>query len=301
MKKLLTILLFILTIYASGQKSVYYPFPDSNAVWNLGFNSGCMTGTDAESYSIVIGGDTLISSLLYHKLTTPFVDCYIAGSCTQTNFPGYKGAIRQDTSIRKVFYVPPDSSSEQLLYDFNMQVGDTVKGFIETWTYVKDTVCSIDSVLVGNNYHKRWFINPCYNIYFIEGVGSTYDLLLQSPGCVTDWSDGSITCFQQNGYTLYPDTLINCPLITSINTIDKNLNLIKVYPNPSNSSFTIDIDQSINVYEIRLTDLLGNIILRQQTNQQTRIKIDNIKSGTYILTAIGKDNLIINKRIISCL
>jgi hypothetical protein len=43
--------------------------------------------------------------------------------------PGYYAAsIRQDTAARKVYIVPRNQTSEQLLYDFNMQVGDIFMG-----------------------------------------------------------------------------------------------------------------------------------------------------------------------------
>ncbi|MDA9312690.1 hypothetical protein OAD50_03035 [Vicingaceae bacterium] len=55
-----------------------------------------------------------------------------------------------------------------------MQVGETVQGYIQSTGLQTETVQSIDSVLVGTVNHKRWTINTYYNIYFIEGIGSTY-------------------------------------------------------------------------------------------------------------------------------
>jgi len=156
-------------------------------------------GTIDSYYSVTISGDTLISSQIYHKLSTPFVQSIITGTCTPYVNSGYDGAIRQDTANRTVFYVPPSDSLEQLLYDFNMQMGDTVKGFLESFASPADTVHSIDSVLVGTNYRKRWNINPWYNIYLIEGIGSTYGLIVPSPGFIVDFADYTLTCFTQNG------------------------------------------------------------------------------------------------------
>jgi Secretion system C-terminal sorting domain len=291
MKTLLLFFSITLTLFANGQTSVYHPFPDSNAVWNFHFLFYCMGGggTSDELFSITISGDTVINGQIYHKLTTPFVQSYSTGNCGGIS-KGYKGAIRQETTDRKVFIVPPSGNTEQLLYDFTMHVGDTVKGYIETIAPLPDIVQSIDSVLVGNTYHKRWNINTCYNIHFIEGIGSTYGLVVYSPGCITDLPDYSITCFQQNGRTLYPDTTANCALITSVNSIEKEQGEIKISPNPSNGSFIVDLGQSMNIKEIRLTDLLGKIVFQQQTDKQSKIKITVLLSGTYILTAIDKDN-----------
>ena len=74
MKKLLLLFSTMLTLFANGQTSVYHPFPDSNAVWNIHFQLYCFAnGTGDENYSITISGDTLINSQTYHKLTTPYV------------------------------------------------------------------------------------------------------------------------------------------------------------------------------------------------------------------------------------
>lgn len=240
-----------------------------------------------ENYSIIISGDTVINGLVYQKLTG-------------VNPVWYKCAIRQDTLIRKVFIIPPAAITEELLYDFTMQVGDTVQGYIENYNNQKDIVLTIDSVMVGNNYRKRWKINSGYNIYFIEGIGSTYGLVEHSPGTIVDAPDFSISCFRQNGNTVYPDTTTSCELITSVKPIEIQNDQLVIYPNPAHGSFTIEYDKSMNIKEIRLTDLPGKIIFRQQTGDQTKFQIANLPNGIYILTIIDEANHPTNKKVICC-
>ena len=288
----------MLTLYSNGQTSVYHPFPDSAAVWNIEADWPCPQVINLYAdFSITITGDTLISGQIYHKLSTPYVVQYYHINGCGGEGPGYRGAIRQDKAIKKVFIVQPLDTLEKLLYDFNMNVGDTVKGVVESGALIKDTVQSIDSVLVGSSYRKRW--NITYGISFVEGIGSEFGLVEYSKnGIIGTFPFYGITCFSQNGVTLYPYYSTNCQLITSINSVDKNSNEIKIYPNPSNGSFTADFDQSIK--SIWLTDLLGNIIVKHETNNQTKFNIDNLSSGTYILTAIDKDGRTTKKKIISC-
>jgi len=175
----LTLLLIFYSLVSTGQTSVYHPFPDSSALWNIHFSLYCFSnGTGNENYSITISGDTTISAHTYHKLTTPFIQSLSTGICSGP-VSGYKGSFRQDTLAHKVFYIPRDSSSEQVLYDFNLHTGDTVKGYLEARAYPKDIVNTIDSVLVGTQYRKRWSINSAYHIQWIEGVGSTYGLPME--------------------------------------------------------------------------------------------------------------------------
>ncbi len=281
MKKLLFLLTILLTMSSMAQ--TYYPFPDSNAQWNIHMLQMGWPPVE-ENYSIIISGDTLINGLLYQKLSI-------------VNPVWYKGAIRQDSINRKVFIIPPAALTEELLYDFTMQVGDTVQGYIETY-HARDVVESIDTVLVGNNYRKRWKINSGYNIYFIEGIGSTYGLVEPSPGTIVDAPDFSISCFRQNNITIYPDTVSSCELITSVKPVEAQNDQLKMYPNPSHGSITIEFDKSMNIKEIRLTDLPGKIILEQQTGGRTKMEITNLQNGLYILTVIDKDNYLTNKKII---
>lgn len=300
MEKLLILIFTLLTGFAKGQTSVYHSFPDSNAAWNFHFESYCFSkGKGDENYSIILSGDTIINSKTYHKLTTPYVKSFSTGTCGGKT-TGYKGAIREEKAIKKVFYVSTTDTIEKLLYDFNMNVGDTVKGYIQSFSLpTADIVISIDSVLVGSTYRKRWKINSDYNIQIIEGIGSTYGLFEHSPGSVTDLPDYSLICFQQNGQSLYPNATANCQHITPVYTIDKFSNHINVFPNPSTGYFIIDFNNS-EIKEIKLSDLNGNVVLQKKTNKQTQTKIENIKNGTYILTIIDSANRTINRKLKIC-
>jgi hypothetical protein len=300
MKRLLLLALLFTHQFTKGQTTIYHAFPDSNAIWNFNFGMYCFfNGTADDYYSITISGDTLINSQTYHKLTTPYIQSFSTGNCAGVVTTGYKGAIRQDTTNRKVFFIPPSNNAEELLYDFTIQVGDTVRGYTETQAMPPDIVQSIDSVLVGNTYRKRWKINTGYGINLIEGIGSTFGLIERSPGSVVDVGGYIITCFQQNGSIFYPDTITSCQLINSVYPIDIISTQVAIFPNPSKGDFTIDFNRA-NIKEIQLIDLLGNIIIRKQTENQTKINLFNLYSGTFILAIIDNDGNTTYKKIISC-
>ena len=299
MKKLLVIFTTITVVFAHAQTNVYHPFPDSNAVWNYHYGFYCfMNGVADELYSITFAGDTVIGGQSYHKLRTPYVQSFSTGTCNGLS-AGYQGAIRQEVAAKKVFFVPPTTGTEQLLYDFNLHAGDTVKGYLGSMAYPRDVVQSVDSVLVGNTYRKRWNL-PCYFIQLIEGVGSTYGLVVPSPGCITDMADYALTCFQQNGQSLYPDPSASCSLITSVDRIIKPTGEIKISPNPSNGSFTVEFDQELNITGLKITDLAGKMMLDQSTNNQVKITINNMVTGSYLLTVTDKTGKAATKKIIIC-
>lgn len=309
MKKILLLLFTITSLSAKAQTNVYHPFPDSAAMWNINNSYMCWLSPYNmvyQDYSIIMPGDTIIGSETYHKLVIPVLQTIHSSCAPGTTYLNiYKGAIREDTAARKVFIVPPAANTEELLYDFTMQVGDTVRGYIESQQqFNPDIVLSIDSVLVGNNYRKRWNIDNQYSISFIEGIGSTYGLVEYSFSSATDQLMISISCFQQNGQTLYPDTLSNCLqigiLFDGINSDDTDSDLLSVFPNPSEGSANLDFRKSTGG-EIVLTDLSGRIILQQRIANQSRFSIENLESGTYMLTVLDEKNKTVSRKKIICI
>lgn len=276
-------LFFLIALISEAQTSVYNPFPEVNASWNVHFSLSCFTGYADERYSILFSGDTLLNNQVYHKLTVPYVESFTSGVCNGIG-SGYRGAIRQDSLLRKVFIVAPSDTLEQLLFDFTMQVGDTIKGFLSS-AFSPEIVQSVDSVLIGSNYRTRWNINQCYNVSLIEGVGSTYGLMVPSFGCILDGPDYSISCFRQNDITLYPDANSDCQLIDHIYSINDQ-NKIRVFPNPSVGYFNIE---SNNVKEVYLFDAFGKIVSPVLFAGDTNIKVTLHQEGIFFLKLLFND------------
>jgi hypothetical protein len=277
--------LFFLSILvllgASGlksQTSMYHPFPESNAAWNTNYYFYCFGwGFEDDYYSYTIGADTIIGSATYRTLIVPF--WFNSGVSHCTGQAGYKGAYRQDTTLRKVFIIPPGDSTEQLLYDFNLQVGDTCKGYLMRYCPGLDYIVdNVDSILIGNQYRKRWhFPQYLMDMYIIEGIGSS-EGLLEWP-CTTIANDGpqyKLTCFQQNGILQYQDSAFvngNCDLILRADEINVP-NLISIAVNASG-----DLQMSIT------NPLLENSIISVYNSSGKLLFSKNILNGeTVFLT-----------------
>jgi hypothetical protein len=291
----LVVITMLLSLVVKAQTNAYAPFPDSAAAWNINFSSSCIAGDTYEKYSIQLVGDTSINNQKYHKLGTPYVQSMNSGTCDR-KIKGYKGAIRQDILKRKVYFIAPASKTEQLLYDFNLQVGDTVKGYLVRTPDSKNIIKSIDSVLVGAKYCKRWNFNCNQGNYIIEGLGSTFGLIEPLPACAVDLPDYSISCFSKNNKTVYPDKTTNCQLITGIKTFEKESYEIKIHPNPAIDFLTIEFDE-ITIKEILLTDMYGNKFPFPQNINQKTFNILHLQSGTYVLTLTDKANFSTYKKV----
>ncbi|CAN5544646.1 hypothetical protein BH11BAC1_BH11BAC1_15350 [soil metagenome] len=246
MKNLLLIY-FLLIVFKSSdaQTNLYHPFPDSNAVWNGRDlqQYDCHGGLTFynESYTHILSGDTIINSVSFHKLITP-VAISSDATCPLYHPMGYTGGIRQDIFNKKVFLVVPGDSIEQLLYDFDLQIGDTLRGYlVSSCLNFPDAfrVTGEDSILIGSNYRKRWYMNSFNGAfdYIIEGIGATEGLL--NVFCSHIESIYDLTCFSQDGQTLYPDTSTSCGLIDATNDFYREIISATFFPNPFHTKATL--------------------------------------------------------------
>lgn len=170
MKKYLFLGTFLLELtLVTAQQSKYIPFP-SNMIVN---SSEINADSDGFWYTysrFEIQGDTLINGLHYSKY-------YLAKDVAKPSIPidlkkenRLCGALRNDIQSKKVYLYSFGTNTEELLYDFDLHVGDTLfkndrfkfyRSLLQDPTYARvDTVIvsRIDSILMphDNLYHKRF-------------------------------------------------------------------------------------------------------------------------------------------------
>jgi hypothetical protein len=279
----LLISLGVLNFKISAQTGKYYSMPDSNAYWNT-YSRYYPSAT--RSTTLRIDGDTLYQGILYHKLRE------IGSLYLPINF--YKGAFRDDSIHRKVFFLPNSDTVEQLLYDFNLQIGDTLRTYNTKKTYSRIRIIGLDSILIGSDYRKRWLLSGDHtDAEIIEGIGSTYGFL----DLLMPLIEGHpyLTCFSENNKSLYPIYNANegCPLISSVKIENKSLDF-EVYPNPSNGIFTLfskEKELIIEFYSIT-GQQIHPIILGSQINMTAFHK------GIYFIKVSTTEISILKKMII---
>lgn len=199
-----------------GQK--YVPFPTENAEWNVMYSYAPEYFSQAKSTYLLkysLRGDSTVDGKVYKKLVqdvgTPdlpsFVGVgllreenkriyYVGGSYIN---PAYASNRKQIKRIKDCdFSENVQTDGEMLLYDFNLKVGDHVMlGYYDCF------IGSIDSVLIGDSYRKRYNSG---NDVIVEGIGSIQKGLLgsliQVPTCGGGMS-WEFVCFSQNGESVY--------------------------------------------------------------------------------------------------
>jgi len=293
--------------FVKGQTNVYHTFPAHDAVWGEDYydfvpltsyeHCGC--------YQTFITGDTIVGTKTYHKLwvsgTSYYPYCnisypYCDGSNPYT-FNNYDGAYREDSLNKKIYYLPPDSTSDTLLYNFNLNLGDTLPPTYCNASYPYNYISKVDSILIGTKFHKcfgvtdRFFKTDSIYAYLIEGIGSTWGLISYLHGQGEYPSGSHLNCFSLNGITLYPDTNTVCQL-SGINKNEYFENTVKISPNPFSQSARIALSQSYNDISIEVFNLQGQLVAQNLYKNSSGIVFERngLSEGMYFikLTLDGK-------------
>lgn len=278
-----SVLLIITGIFeAKAQTSVYHPFPDSNAVWNMECIVWpmCVSQPPFEYFSYTIAGDTIINSTTYHQWFIPHV--IYTDTCDTINKPGYMGAFRQDIPGKKVYYIKPGLLTEELLYDFDIGVGDTIKRCGNDMIVIFQ-----DSVLVGGDYRKKWVAATPWmsTLTLIEGIGGLYDLIDYCPSM--DPPINSLTCFAQNGNIIYPSNLTACNMISGITNPEADM-MTGIFPNPFYSYATLETGNNFLNGVLMIYNCFGQMVKQQAViSTKTVITRDVLKSGMYFYRLNG--------------
>lgn len=263
---------------------------NENHIWST-LETHCMpNGNNYSTYHIKFEGDTIIEGFDYKRMWRSETEDHL--------FWGLCGFIRENEN-HEVFVRPPDYI-EGKIYDFGVDVGDTVvvKNIYLNSDTLHFIVTSIDYVeLLDGVLHKQItlfeYINEKEEIW-IEGLGSLYGIL---NSCNNSYGSmcGSYTalCYEDSDILVYQDPEYNiCHFESMVGLQDRFENIFNVYPNPAQDFVCIDFEENISSlfpYTIELFNLKGqkvfeklvwnnkNILYLHEVNKE--IHIINIRNS----------------------
>ena len=267
--------------------------PDSDVIWSqshLGIYCYNKLYLCAD-YQYTIGGDTTIGMNDYKIINRS--GYFYDGNLAPHYFFEYAGALRQNIDTKTVFFIEENTTQEKLLYDFNLNNGDTLGiAYNNPEEYI--FVSSIDSVLIGDQYRKRFNLENSGTgaQEIIEGIGSSAGLI--EP--LFQFEDNYILrCFNLNDSLYYPNYGIFCDLITKVNELQKNTGQLKIIPNPASKSSAIKI-KGINVKKgkIQIFNCKGQMVYNFDVIDKTsiQININDLSPGFYFCILKSDDNSI---------
>ena len=317
--KYITIFLFFSCILTDSYSQTYHPFPDSSAIWRMILTySSDPDPSYSYKHAVFISNDTIINGNIYHKLYKSDV------TASDTLSINYTGAIRE---INKKVYLYLDSlaaynismglfgfcrwmsgsdtsvlNKDLLLYDFDVNVGDTV--FYEYLDSIKIEITSIDSILIQNQYRKRYHYNFLWTGYpFCNGLLWNYDYYIESIGSPLGIfghlgmyfeNNAQLLCFEDSEIS-YPDST-SCSNAMGINEKIPEENVVLVYPNPNNGLFTLKIDAPFSQATLAVFDVKGKRILQQNITQtETQLNLLSYPKGMYFYQVIVEEKVFSGK------
>lgn len=269
----------------------HWPGLSDQPVWRVDFSSwtwpNCAFSGTAASYQYTYSGDTIINGHVYHEVQKTG---YILNSmCYYPVQPfGYCGAVRQDSSDNKIYIVLADSSSESLLYDFNLNPDDTLHSVLET-LYPgcgNPVVDSVDTVTISSQPRRRLFLRPsCMGTEIIEGIGNIQGLIEQIGSFE---SSGILLCYNdaQINYTnpQYTTSSWGCYLPSP--SSDPPQPLLTLQPNLAADVVHLQFSGRIENVSITITDITGRILCNEPFRETVSVR--DFSPGIYLLSLKGQ-------------
>jgi hypothetical protein len=286
---------------------VYHKFLGKDLGWSGNFGGYQSPSCHKFIYNISKYDSMRIGTLLYYVMTKekytypPYFTWPDAGMCNFSASPSvnftFPGSLREDTILKKVYFLHIDSINETLIYDFSLNIGDTVKSYVTNFC-APVIVTQIDSIFIDSDYRKRWIVNGggcLWNGEIIEGIGSNMELLEQMVNF--EWG-GNLGCYSVNSVTMFSQSP-DCPVL--ITNIDKQIKVdnVTVSPNPAKNSITISqTEPKFNKYEIY--SLNGKLVTESKINNiLQKVDLTGYAEGMYIVKLVGNQKVEFKKIVVT--
>lgn len=279
---LITIFIVIIGSSIYGQTLV-----QENKTWNV-VNCIAMGGCWTESFKI--NGDTIIDQIDYKKLLR-------TTDTTLTNW-NFFGAIREVDN--RIFFRHSFLDSENMLYDFNLSVGDTFSSFYYDCP-IELKIQDIDTVTILNGEQRERYVLS-NSEQWIKGIGSLNGLIYVGVyWCMADMYYELSCCFENGEQIFQSDNYESCFVISVGINEKKNHLKHKVYPNPFSNSTILKFDylDSQN-YVLHIINQYGQIIhtINSITSGEIEINKGRMNKGVYYYRLENKKGIIASGKMI---
>lgn len=298
MKHLLTLLIAII-FSLQLQAQNYLPMAVDSSYWLLSDNYNCGNfGVifDEHRVDYYLYGDTTITSINYKKV---YRRTGYKAFCGDTIPPSYSpfqlyGVIRDDTLNKKVYAIlfqnlngtPCPINQEFMLYDFDLQVGDSIK--TNDWCLISLSD-KINSIMYSPTFSlpnvKNFELG--YNLgnhYLYEGIGSSLGLF------ELIWI--SVSGPQQY---IYKYCRGGCDIALGLGKKTFLPTEITISPNPNNGIFNIALPTVKDEVQVSIYNLSGQQIKNITLKDKGIIDISKQPNGVYFVKVIHQHKVITQK------
>lgn len=315
------LIVFFLSAYSSLSGQDYYKLLKDDRHW---IYSQMASGEDPPvhivlAFALSVQGDTQVLGNTYKKIYQQTLKLNVNSTAIHNPkvvLDKYLYALmREDTVTRKVYMIPfrdtisMCQSSEHLLYDFSLMIGDTLNDCVlenlyEPWL---DYIPRIDTIWEGNYFglETRFFYTDGIFInygdifdgsgFLLEGFG------YEQHGLINYGRKGPLVLFN---YFCEGDSL-DCELLSGISELPLiPPSLITFFPNPAKDFVNLHIDpdfQNGSKLDVFLFNLMGNNVYYENWNtlKELTIDISKLQNGIYFLNVNGDKFRTVKKIVIA--
>jgi hypothetical protein len=296
MKKLILLLSITCTLGLNAQ--TYYPFPADNSIWHT---VGVNIFTWGEYvFNLALDGDTTINSITYSKIYR------LADTAFNDPASEYIGALRENTNKQVMLQLP--GMPEFKLYDFNMNVGDTIwypmggslcgNGYVLELRSHYKTVTSKSTILLNNGQTRTtWKLEgEIVDDLWVEGIGSIswFGLLNPLISDLTLCGDNYyFGCFKELDQVVFIDETVCNPCLSdyimAVPDPGQKIEDIEVICNNPGKSITVSVKNNPGNLQLTILNETGQKITSNalKGEGQTTISTSAFAKGLYIYTVTG--------------
>ncbi len=269
MKKLLPFILVLFSVISIAQPAYQMPYIQSSS-WSVRVGTTNGSGNNCVFYreiNYTIIGDSLINGNLYQTLHSSGVTYEMSfmppTQCNTTPVYYSEPAGFLRNVGQKVFYLPPADSIEVLLYDFDLEVGDTLPDTYNHFGNNITTITNIDTILVNGVQRRQYYLysmNGTMATKFIEGIGHDRGLL-ERIDVMFDYAS-ELYCYAENGIPVFPLSGAFCfsGLPSSMESLS-----FEVHPNPSYGTMSVSLNENNSKpVTVSLLDVTGRKVHSEQ-------------------------------------
>ncbi len=212
----------------------------------------------------------------------------------------YQGAMRLD-SLGNILYIGKynacsfdakygSSTNDIILYNFNLNVGDSIVNYLEPYGRVKVVIEKVDSMDIYGQKRKILKVRATYGNHpdylvgntdvWVEGIGSIRTPLYPIIFSAFEWY-WRMNCFSNSRYFQYGSNCI---------TPSKNISyvsLIKIFPNPVSDQLFILLNENIatELKEIKIVNVTGAFVKTIPSTKLNiyQIDVDGLVNGVYFI------------------
>ena len=311
-KKISLLVSCFLSFWTFSQVPDYFPV---GAVWHevyreeTGGDMSSVCGS-VSSYNLSVEEEVVLGSKIYTRIHQNglLISHYSlalppnpsSSGCNFTTEIHHDYYVRQD-SLK--IYVYLSDTTEHLLYDYDLNVGDTFhfSGLYPssvnsnyTMNAVQCVVDSIGSMPVDGSFRKVFYLSHD-NYGGMSGIDDTNSVFMEGIGNLggffcgisrfSEFTYRTLQCFGINNIPYWTGADGFCDLSVGLKN-SENKSLLEVYPNPVLDEIHVQLPENFDINKIEIVDLLGqNNDVNATFNQKNDVTIDlsQYHSGIYFL------------------